>query len=861
MAKTYYVSDNGRVRRLDNYTAPWIDVSTGEGRDLADVMTNPDNEDHVVIVGGAPGYVRVSTNAGATWNTPGGNWATIADRPLIEVWWQDANTIYAVGQDGATIKSTDGGATFNVLPNLPTPSGSYEAGSARAVHAFSANDVLVAFDNYLFRSTDGGTTWNPVFSGNPLAISIGFITGIYMNSNGTTYTVVSPSLALHSVNSGNTWTTAISIPNRRGVHLTALNDDELWISGDNQFRAMSTDAGLNFGVISSDVPFPDSSGRAMHMYDSNNGFFSTDNTLYVTADGGSTGAVSDSVPENDINAVWTRGGNPPTPSCYQLDNCDAGAEPQTIFTQVDLSSYVGGVVTLADPYSGCYTVQDLGPIGCPGSVDVTVTQQFDDCDSCLYPERYELVSCSGDLPDIIDVIPDVGIDLASEVGNVIKFNGGPDCYIVRVQEAGVTGPVTVVLSIDESRSDCSDFTVPTIVCFDSTPVGTPSQVVVDVTNNGADPATYTANLVTCTSPDIVISSANPIVVGPGLTGSFTLDNTATNAVQGSCTLEIAGPCGTQEVRIDYNNVNVPDCPHFNICITGPSCAPDCIKPGEVVQFDLGGNISPIAYPTTITFSIVNQVTQEVVYTETHDVANDTELDAIIINWIAEAPGSYCAEICLPGCRTKRTLCFDVCEPFDIYKDECNHWHVHRPHECKLESYNVCVTELEGDCIIGCDEDNPEVWDVLQDNTYEFEVPHDGIYIFEMKDPATGEVQYSFALFETCEMQRCFKILMDKIMCSCADPCCTKCNGTPEKEQEFARMTLNKLFPLYFTYLGYARRNELYQLGMKLILDEHYCFLHDASATLDKIQSILEDCDCLCKEESNTASNRGDCLSC
>jgi photosystem II stability/assembly factor-like uncharacterized protein len=320
-------------------------------------------------------------------------------------------------------------------------------------------------------------------------------------------------------------------------------------------------------------------------------------------------------------------------------------------------------------------------------------------------------------------------------------------------------------------------------------------------------------------------------------------------------LETAGPATSIWIETDLN-IPILDCPHFNIDITGPSCAPDCIQPGSIVQFDLGGSISSIVYPTTISFKVYNKATDQEVFNAEYPVADDDKLNAIIINFIAPEPGSYCSYVSFPGCNTIKALCFDVCEPFDIYKDECNKWHVHRPEQSSRTEFLVDLRELEGEYLI-----TDQLWDTDQDNTFEFELTGDGIYIFEMKDVDTGEVIYSFSSFETCSLQECYMIMMDKIMCSCSDPCCKKCTGVPDQHREFARMTLNKLVPLYLTYLGMARRNELYTTGMKLISDEQICFLHDANQVLGKILEIIEDCGCLCPEQKNTASNRGGCTSC
>lgn len=413
-----------------------------------------------------------------------------------------------------------------------------------------------------------------------------------------------------------------------------------------------------------------------------------------------------------------------------------------------------------------------------------------------------------------------------------------------------------VRSIWTEVVECPDLSVTGPINFGTIIVGETGSESVTITNNGDIDEELTFSLSGC-SPDISIITPSPSILGGGHDLVVELEYSPTQNEIGECVLNITNSCGLViPVNICFASATIPSCPHFKIDITGPSCAPDCIAPGSVVQFDLGGNISPEVYPTTVHFSVYNSATTEVIFEAEYPVQDDAELDAIIVNFVAPAPGHYCSEVCLPGCNTKRILCFDVCEPFDIYKDECFKWHVHRPSGSTHTEFLVNVFVLEGDSII-----TEQLWDTDQNNTFEFEVPTDGIYIFEMRDPDTKDLIYSFSAFETCSLQECYMILMDKIMCSCFDPCCKKCTDEVKQQMEFARMTLNRLVPLYMMYLGMARRNELYTVGMKLISNEQNCFLHDANQVLDKILEIIEDCGCLCPEQKNTASNRGGCTTC
>jgi len=800
--KTYYVSRTaGFVHRLDDFTLPWVDVSNSHTDGFLDVMAVPDTPDRVIVVGRDRG-IYWSNNAGATWTQAVGTYTGLdAELDFPEVWIVDPAISYvAGGVGGAVLKSIDGGVTFDQTPTFPTGNGGLDGDfTCTSIHFINAG--------------------------------VG-IAGVTVAGNGTTI--------WKTTDGGNTWTWLqgggfLGGPNALaaalGIHMSADEQTIVVVGPEGIYR--STDAGASFLLVENLLPdVVGGSGRHLTWID--------DVTLWASGIGDTLRKSTDSGATWSVIRPWTGLGSIQGAHFYN-DNDGFLGQANSIHTTADSGANTTLSEAVISP-SAIWTVSDTPP-----------------------PVCYILRSCDDQVyPDITDVIPDVGVDLMAVTGQVINtldVFGTPRCYTVELQQTPcVDPPSLIVLGYTIVGSDCASFSLETCpVEIPLTLVGDSVIVDVQVNNLSADDHTFVGSFGSCTASGMVI--LNPgLPIAAGQSGVMQIQYTPTGIEDGQCELIVTGPCGEIVCDLCYRAVAVPACSHFNICVTGPTCAPDCIKPGEVIQFNLGGSISPVAYPTIITFSVINQVTQEIVFAADYPVADDLELDAIMVNVPGLPPGKYCAEVCLPGCNAKRVLCFDVCEPFDIYKDSCNHWHVHRPSICQIEEYLVTVRPME----CGAPEDvvvDNVLWDVLQDNTFEFEVPGDGIYIFEMKDPLTGEVQYSFAAFETCKLQECFKIMMDKIMCSCSDPCCKRCDGSPDKEREFSRMSLNKLVPLYMTYLGMARRNELYTVGMKLVADDHLCFLHDACAILAKINDIIMDCGCLCPEQENTATNRGDCQSC
>lgn len=812
--KTYYTTRNpGQVRRLDNFLGPWVDVSIPIASDaMLDVMTLPLEPNKVRVVGRSD-EIFWSDDSGATWTAAVGNYAApLSAGEIREIWIVDSLNMYACGGNGVVLRSVDGGVTFDKTTTYPTAGGVWDSTvQADSIHFITPLIGVVGVTDptasgvSVWKTTDGGVTWSQLNGGAVIGNLNSVATGIHISATETTIVLEAKTGIYRSTDSGATFSLvqdleyiAPSIGVGVGTHLTWISDDELWVTTQDNQIFQSIDAGATWSTTRPGGDISNEIETAVFV-DINNGYYGTSSggpaDIFFTSDSGATGISSEVVA--GPHSIWSEYDNPPPP-CFVLTSCDDGG---AVFTNIF-----------------------EGP----------------------------------------------GINLTGWVGNVINnisLNNGliaVGCFTVTLQEGLCVGTDTLLAadlvgSADPDLADCAPFSVD--VCPAEMPltiVGDTSTFDLTITNNSNSAQDYTFAFGACTTTGLSITTPAPLNIAAGDTGTLSLSYAPTVAESGDCDITITGPCSSVTCKVCYESIAVPDCPHFNISITGPSCAPDCIKPGEIVQFDLGGSISAVAYPTVVTFSVVNQVTGEVVFTADYPVADNLELDAILINVIPPGPGKYCAEVCIPGCNTKRILCFDVCEPFDVYKDSCNHWHIHRPEEGLLDEYLVVVREL------GSTEDpvvNDITWNITEVNIFEFEVPGDGIYIVEMKDPATGDVIYSFSLFETCALQECFKILMDKIMCSCSDPCCKKCDGNSDDEMKFARMTLNKLVPLYLTYLGMARRDELYGTGMFLISDDHMCFLHDASQILDKINDIIKDCGCLCPEQKNTATNRGDCLSC
>ena len=99
---------------------------------------------------GATGQIYASTNGGSSWSTQVSGETTY---PLKAVSFADASHGWAVGDHGTLVATTNGGGSWTA--QVATVKDTY------AVRAISASTCLLGTEGQVFRTTDGGDTWDP----------------------------------------------------------------------------------------------------------------------------------------------------------------------------------------------------------------------------------------------------------------------------------------------------------------------------------------------------------------------------------------------------------------------------------------------------------------------------------------------------------------------------------------------------------------------------------------------------------------------------------------------------------------------------------------------------------------------------
>ena len=225
--RTYTVGNKGIVWRMTEHNpASWTDVSlssmigqvnpllpaNGEGQpalideawlnfiNLVDVMSDPADSDKLCTIAGralenktssiGSGYAAIfmSHDAGASWFLPSGDWVNVCNttaalcRNHFEIFYTDAATIYIISQLGYLFKSTDGGLSFNTVKKSGNPVNATGFEWVSCIHmrkdpnggldygvVAAIEDInQVASGTRVYKTINGGASWFLLNGGLPL---------------------------------------------------------------------------------------------------------------------------------------------------------------------------------------------------------------------------------------------------------------------------------------------------------------------------------------------------------------------------------------------------------------------------------------------------------------------------------------------------------------------------------------------------------------------------------------------------------------------------------------------------------------------------------------------------------------------
>lgn len=221
------------------------------------------------------------------------------------------------------------------------------------------------------------------------------------------------------------------------------------------------------------------------------------------------------------------------PNYYKLESCGT-SQPLTVFTEQDLSAYIGQTVKMEE-HPGCFNVT-VFPSIYPSPSVVTIISSYDSCPECE-AQRYILSDCDEIRPNIYTTT-----DLSAYVGQIVKLTFYPDtCWTVAETTINTSDDLVIVGDTYATCLECA-LTAP---CICST-----------VTNNST--TTQTFGYLDCDNVygSIILAageqSAQQCVLKWIFPGDWTLPKIITNCgdcVDGQCVV----PKPIRSVRPGYNS--------------------------------------------------------------------------------------------------------------------------------------------------------------------------------------------------------------------------------------------------------------------------------------------------------------------
>lgn len=338
---TFYMGGTGGgVFKTDNCGTDWTPISdgqiaTGSIGSIAVSESNP----NIVWVGTGSAAIRSnviigrgvykSTDAGRTWKMMGlpdaGQIGSVVIHPANPeiVWLAALGSPFGPNPERGVFKTTDGGRTWNktlfvneetgarmVTVNVANPNELY-AGMYRGFR--KGWDIISggpASEGGIYKSTDGGETWNKLSQGLPNTLIGKIDVEIARNNPAVVYAMVEApgdeGGLYKSADRGASWALVNNAANIRArpfyfhyVDVNPKNENDVWVGAVGQFR--STDGGKTFQGVS--TPHADNHGIWFNPDNPEYAIQVNDGGANVTRDGGQTWSTILNQPTAEIYMV------------------------------------------------------------------------------------------------------------------------------------------------------------------------------------------------------------------------------------------------------------------------------------------------------------------------------------------------------------------------------------------------------------------------------------------------------------------------------------------------------------------------------------------------------------------------------
>lgn len=221
---------------------------------------------------GQYGYILHTTDKGTTW-TP--LLSSVNSWTLLSIWGSAANDIYTVATNGLVFHSVDGGKTWGG-PSSGTSKSLFQ------VWGSASDDVYIVGDyGTILHSADKGLSWTPQASGTTLPL-----TSVWGSGKNDVHIVGEYGTVLHSTDGGTTWTKKTVGPGNSIYSVWGSGSNDVYAVGEAGFVLRTTDQGATW---TTKIVSANNSLRRVWGSGSNDVYAVGDFGLIMhTADGGAT---------------------------------------------------------------------------------------------------------------------------------------------------------------------------------------------------------------------------------------------------------------------------------------------------------------------------------------------------------------------------------------------------------------------------------------------------------------------------------------------------------------------------------------------------------------------------------------------
>ncbi len=245
------------VWRSNDNGETWERIFRDENFDVTHtlVLAVDPTDSNFVLIGDVYGDIIRTTDGGKGWER-----VRIGGEPVFPLYAlafspSRPNLVYAGDYEGKVLKSTNRGSTWNVIAQLPTPG----IGSL-AVDSFNPDTVYAAGRDGVYKSIDGGKTWNNILSGpevvevalaptNAKRVVAATVQGVYLSTDG-----------------GNNWELTLK-RHSHSVQISQTNPLVVY-AGTNNGVYRSNDGGRNWLYLNNGIQFLDIGPLTIHPKDS-----------------------------------------------------------------------------------------------------------------------------------------------------------------------------------------------------------------------------------------------------------------------------------------------------------------------------------------------------------------------------------------------------------------------------------------------------------------------------------------------------------------------------------------------------------------------------------------------------------------